>query len=277
VKHRALTRLLDWYYDKPLFLIVLGGGVDMKSLNKAIDVIECFISMDEFVQLSDIAKKSGLDKSTVNRIVTTWVKRGYLKQAEKRGKYSLGTKFLDFSGLIKRRSKIRDVALPYLIKLARLTKESIILSILDGQYAAYNEVIPCEFPLKIAPDEGTKVPLYCTGVGKIFLANMTEAEIDNYTSITKIESYTENTIIHPDYLKAHLNIIAKENVAFEADEFIIGVSNVAAGVKDVEGKCVAAIGVLGPSVRLTRQRMNEIVTPLKKCAADISRELGYKE
>jgi len=249
----------------------------MKTLNKAIDVLECFINMEENVQLSEIARASGMDKSTVNRIVMTWVKRGYLKQTEKRGKYSLGTKFFDFSGIIKRRSKIRDIAMPHIIKLAQISKESVILSILDGQFAAYNEVIPCEFALKIVPDEGTKVPLYCTGVGKIFLASMTEKEINNYINITKFESYTANTFTHPDSLKAHIAIIAEENVAFESDEFFIGVSNVAAGVKDAEGKCIAAVGVLGPSVRLTRQRMNTIAPEVKKCAADISKDLGYKK
>lgn len=248
----------------------------MKSLNKAIDVLECFLDMEEKVNLADLARASGLDKSTVNRIAAAWVKRGYLRQTEKRGKYSLGTKYLDFSGLIKRRSKIRDIAMPHLIKLAQSSRESVILSILDGKYAAYNEVIPCDFPLKIAPDEGTKVPLYCTGVGKIFLANMTGPEIDNYINTTKLESYTEHTIVHPDYLKAQVSIIAKENVAYESDEFFIGVSNVAAGVRDDEGKCVAAVGVLAPSVRLTRQIMNEITPSVKKCAADISRDLGYK-
>lgn len=246
----------------------------MKSLNKAIDVLECFLNMEESVQLAELAKVSGLDKSTVNRIVTSWVKRGYLKQVEKRGKYSLGTKFFDFSGMIKRRSRIRDKAMPHLITLARLCHESVILSILDGHFAAYNEVIPCEFPLKIAPDEGTKVPLYCTGVGKIFLANMTGNELNNYFEENELSPQTENTITHPEYLKSQLSVIRNENISFEKDEFMIGISNVASGIIDAEKKCVAAVGVLGPSLRLTRLRINEIAPQVKKCAGDISKELG---
>jgi DNA-binding IclR family transcriptional regulator len=249
----------------------------MKTLNKAIDVLECFTNMQENVQLSEIARESGLDKSTVNRIVMTWVKRGYLKQIEKRGKYSLGTKFLDFSRIIKRRSRIRSIAMPHLFKLAQISKESVILSILDGQFAAYNETIPSEFPLGIIPDEGIKVPLYCTGVGKIFLANMTEAEIDNYLNTTKLEPYTAHTITNPDYLKAQIANIAKENIVFETDESFIGISNIAAGIKNAEGKCVAAVGVLGPSARFTQHRMTEVVPHIKKCVSDISSDLGFKE
>jgi DNA-binding IclR family transcriptional regulator len=249
----------------------------MKTLNKAINVIESFLGLStkESMTLSELAKASGLDKSTVNRIAATWVKRGYLKQLEKRGKYSLGTKYFDFSGLIKRRSKIRDIAMPHLLILAQVSKESVIFCILDGQYAAYNEIIPCEFPLKIVPDEGTRVPLYSTGVGKILLAGMTEQEIDNYINNTKLESSTINTITHPDLLRAHIAIIASEEVAFDTEEFYMGVSNVAAGVRNADGKTVAAVGILGPSVRLTRNRMVEMVPHIKKCASDISRDLGY--
>lgn len=253
----------------------------MKTLDKAINILELFLSPAESPQeemsLTELARLSGLSKSGVKRTVSILVTRGYLKQREKRGKYSLGTKFLDFSGVIKRRSKIRDKAMPYLLKLAQLTRESVILSILDGQYAAYNETIPSEHALKIVPDEGTKVPLYCTGVGKIFLASMTEPEVENYIHSTKLEPYTANTITHPDYLKAHIAIIVKEGIAFDDEEFSLGIRSVATGIRDSEGKTVAAVGILGPSVRLSRQRMTEIAPDVKKCAAEISQELGYKK
>jgi DNA-binding IclR family transcriptional regulator len=252
----------------------------MKTLEKAINILELFLipeeSPREEISLTELAKLSGFNKSTVRRMVSILVTRGYLKQREKRGKYTLGTKFLDFSGVIKKRSKIRDKAVPYLVKLAQSTKESVILSILNGQYAAYNETIPSEYALKIVPDEGTKAPLYCTGVGKVFLASMTEPEVENYINSTKLESHTANTITNPDYLKAHITIIAKEGVAFDDEEFILGIRSVATGIRDNEGKTVAAVGVLGPSVRLSRQRMTEIAPDVKKCAAEISQELGYK-
>jgi len=232
--------------------------------------------MPESVSLAEISRLSGLDKSTVNRILNTWVNRGYLKQNGKRGKYSLDTKFLDFSGALKRRSRIRDKALPYLVKLAQITRESVILSILNGRYAAYNEMIPSDQPLTIVPAEGTRVPLYCTGVDKILLAGMTDKEIENYINSVKLESYTPSTITHPDSLRALIAIIKKEGMVIDCEENIPGINNIAAGVKDAEGKTVAAVGVLGPSVRLTRQLMTEIIPEIKKCSLDISRELGYK-
>ena len=68
----------------------------MKSLQKALDILELFLGDEGEISLSDLSKSSGLNKSTVNRIALTLVKRGYLKQENRRGKYSLGIKFLDF-------------------------------------------------------------------------------------------------------------------------------------------------------------------------------------
>lgn len=264
----------------PVSFELMRGKLKMKTLNKAIDVLDCFLTMEEYVELSEIAQKSNLDKSTVDRILKTWVKRGFLKQKGNRGKYSLGSKFLDFSGIIKRRSKIREMAMPYIVKLSQISKESVILSILEGHFAAYNEVI--SFPgslleLKGIPDEGTKVPLYCTGVGKILLANMTKAEINDYFNITELKSITKNTITDANKLRDQMHLITERNISFDSDEYIWGVSNVAAGIMNYYGNCIAAVGVLGPSVRLTSYRMEEIVPHVIKCASDISKSLGFNK
>lgn len=248
----------------------------MKSLKKALDILELFLDIDGEVRLSDLAKSSGLNKATVNRIVSVLVNRGYLRQPEKRGKYSLGTKFLDFSGLIKKRSKIRDTAIPYLIRLSQLVKESVMLAVWQGGRAVYSETIHADYPLRIIPDEGTKVPLYNTGVGKIFLANMTPQEQEIYLSTTPLQAYTPNTITGHEQLKKHLAMIVKEGIAFDDEEYYIGVRNVAAAIKDGEGKVVASVGVLGPSIRLSRSRMKEIAPEVKKCAMEISKALGFK-
>jgi len=249
----------------------------MKSLDKALDILELFLEADEDISLSDLARMSGLDKSTVNRITTAFVRRGYLKQQGKRGKYSLGAKFLDYSGIVKKRIRIRDLAIPHMTKLAASANESVILATLDGQQAVHSETVHANHPLRIVPDEGTKVPLYCTGVGKILLAYMAEQGIDSYIESNELKRFTSNTITDPNQLRTHLVTIAKEGIAYDDEENYVGVRNVAAPVRDREGKVVASVGVLGPTVRLTRTRMLEVVPDVKECALKISRELGFKD
>ncbi len=248
----------------------------MKSLQKAIDVMELFLGNEGEVSLSDLSKLSGLNKSTVNRIALTLVKRGYLKQQDKRGKYSLGMKFLDFSGVIKNRIRVRDVAIPHLMKLSRLVNESVIMAIWDGRAAVITETFHANQTLKVVPDEGTTIPLHCTASGKIILANMADEEFGRYYKNKSLERHTPNTITSLNDLKKHIIIVKQEGVAFDDEEFAVGVRSVSSAIINAEGHVVGSAGVLGPSVRLTRDKMRENMPAVKSCALEISRGMGWR-
>jgi len=248
----------------------------MRTLNRVLDILEVFLKIgDDNIRLSELAKLSGLNKATVNRIVSDLVDRGYLNQPKPRGKYYLGTKFIRFNQLMMQKRKLEQVAPPHLTKLAESVKDCVVLTVLDGEQALVTTVIGSQHLLRIALEAGTRTPLYCTGQGKAILAGMTEAELDQYLSKVTLKRLTEYTITGPNELKSHLIMVAKEGVAYDDEEEILGIRNVAAGIMNADSKCIAAVGVIGPSVRMTRARMREIAPPVKLCAAEISRALGY--
>jgi DNA-binding IclR family transcriptional regulator len=120
------------------------------------------------------------------------------------------------------------------------------------------------------------LPLHCTGVGKAILAHLPEQELERFLSSNSLDSYTPNTITDPDELKRHLIAVRQEGVAFDEEEKELGVSNVAAVIKDSDGNVVATVGILGPTTRLTRQKIRECVPIIKSHALKISRALGYE-
>jgi DNA-binding IclR family transcriptional regulator len=250
----------------------------MKSLNKAFDILEIFlrVSRDE-LRLSELAKISGFKVATVNRIASVLVKRGYLSQPVKRGKYSLGTQLLYLGNVIKQKARIREIARPYMIELSQLVKETVILANWNGKKVYFVDEIYSEHALRIIVDKGSESPLYCTAVGKIFLAYLTEAELEEYFNNTKIQVYTPNTITDLNLLKSHLEIAARKGVAYDDEEYYAGTRSMVAGIRDDEGQLVSCVGVLAPSVRLTRTRMAEIEPDIKRCALEISLALGYRE
>lgn len=248
----------------------------MKSLQKSIDILELFLDNEVEISLSDLSKLSGFNKSTVNRIASTLVKRGYLKQRDKRGKYSLGMKFLDFSGVIKNRIRVRDVAIPYLMNLSRLVNESVIMAIWDGREAVITETFHANQALKVVPDEGSTIPLHCTASGKIILANMADEELKRYYNNKSLERHTPNTITALNDLKKHIIVVKQEGIAFDDEEFAVGVRGVSAAIINAEGHVIGSAGVVGPSVRLTRDKMRESIPDVKSCALEISRGVGWK-
>jgi len=252
----------------------------MKSLIKALNILELFWDHQEEMSLADIAEASGLNKTTVYRIVSTLLKRGYLKQRGERGKYSLGTVFLEFSGIVKRRTIIRDVSFPYLIELSRLVKESVLLAVWNGREGVFTETFHetshANGPLKVIPDEGITIPLHCTSAGKIILADMSEKDLDSYIESKQLKSYTPNTMVDINCLKDHLMIVRREGIAYDDEEYFLGVRGVASGLRNDEGEIAGAISVIGPSVRLTHAISRAMAMIVRSYALRISRELGYQ-
>jgi len=248
----------------------------MTSLEKVFDILELFLHVrQDEVRLTDIARATGLTPATVNRIASILVKRGYLVQKEKRGKYSLGTHIIYFTSVLKQKSMIKELAKPFLLELNNRVKDTVILVNWDGKNVYFVDEIQSQHPLRIIPDHSAQTPLYCSGVGKIFLANMSDEELEKYCKNVELKAYTTNTITDFNQLKKHLKVVAKEGVAFDDEELYLGVRNIVVGIKDSEGRVVSAVGVLGPTVRLTRKRIKAIMPDIKNCAMQISKGLGY--
>lgn len=250
----------------------------MKAFIKIIKVLETFLNSNkDEISLSELTELSGLGKPTVSRIVLTLIKLGYLKQPKKRGKYTLGVQLIYLSNLIQRKIKIKKIAMPYLSALFNSVDELVVLNNWDGKNKYLVAEIQVYNRLAVLNVRDHKPALYCTANGKIFLASMTEEELDNYINNTEMVAYTENTITDPNILKSHLILVAKEGIAYSDEEAELGVKSISAGIKQADGKVVSAVSVIAPAVRLTRARMAEFAPLVKKCAMDISKDLGYQE
>lgn len=248
----------------------------MGHLNKVLDILEIFLNQKGEISLVELAKLSGLNISTTYRIASGLVKRDYLRQAHKRGKYSLGVKFLEFGIIAKDSIKIAELATPFMESLNKVTGESVNLSILHENEGVYIGHIESSHTLRTFTQVGNRVPLYATGTGKVFLANMTEEEVDRYFDSNGLTSYTDKTITDLNRLKKQLSVIKREDIALDEEEMNRGVKCIASPLRDWNGKVVAAISISGPSTRLSDKRLEELKPLIKNCALKISRTIGYQ-
>lgn len=244
----------------------------MKLITKAFHLLDLFLDNGDELTLEEMARLSGQNKATVRRIAVTLIENGYLKQTVRRGKYSLGMRFLDFSGLIKKNNRILSVAAPYAIQLSNLVNESVELALWDGMRAALVQTYHADHLLKVVPDEGTQVIMYSSSIGKAILAELPEENLTSYAG-EYLQRFTPNTIDNLQDLRNHLRVVKQEGVAFDDEEYALGVRGLGAAFKTGRGELVGALGIVGPSVRLTRASMREWVPHLKSCVADISKAL----
>ena len=247
----------------------------MKTIQKAIDVLEIFLDTDE-IRLADLASLTGMNVSTAHRVVTSLVKRGYLVQRQKRQKYSLGTKILQFSHVLSKRMKIKDVAFPILDGLNKVVGESVNIAILDRNEAVYIEHIESKQDLRIFTQVGNRVPLHCTGVGKVFLAYMNDEELEKALNGKGLPAYTQKTVTDATKLKQDLAVVRQEGIGTDDEEREIGVKCIASPIKNDIGSIIAALSVSGPSARLSSKRIREMKPLIRSCALEISRAMGYQ-
>lgn len=246
----------------------------MKVVKRVLSILDLFLGEATELSLDEMTEYSGINKPTVRRMVATLNECGYLKQAGKRGRYSLGIKFLDFTGVSKTKSILIPIANPHLIKLREQVNESVQMAIWDGFTVFLPEAYLAPHPLKVVPIEGVQLPMHATSLGKALIASYPEDHLSKYFNI-KLERYTPNTITSFEELKKHLVIIRTEGVAYDDEECYLGVRGVAAILKNSEGSVVGAISTFGPSQRLSREKMINQAPLVRECALAISRELGY--
>ncbi len=249
----------------------------MQTIKKAINILEIFLKHEGEIGLSELAKLSGLNISAVHRITSAFVSSGYLNQRQKGGKYSLGLKFLEFSNIVKKRLKIRDVAIPLLEKLHNECNETINLAILDANAVVIIEMFESGHALRMSSEGGGwRIPLHCTALGKVLLAHMAEEEVKWFLRSKGLSYSTEKTIRDPSKLREELLVIRKEGIAIDDEEFETGARCVGVPVKDCDGNIVVAISASGPTARLTDETVEELKPMVKSCGLAISRALGYR-
>jgi DNA-binding IclR family transcriptional regulator len=247
----------------------------MEAVTKALEIMEVFLKADTELSIYDVAKLTGIKPSTAYRITYLLVKRRYVYQRYKRGKYSMNPKkVFEFAGLAKNKLNVRTIAKPFLIDLTKETGESSNMALCLGKVVFDFEIINPIDGVNIAPSPQA-YDLYNTAVGKVFLANMTERELQEYFESINLIRKTPNTILNVKDLQRQLKNVKQDGVAYDYEEIIQGLHAIAAPVWNCDGNVAAAIGIIGNSTRLTKPRMIKLVPIVKKYALEISKAMGY--
>jgi len=168
---------------------------------------------------------------------------------------------------------LRSIALPELERLARATRETVTLGILEGD--AYLTVAQVDGPNMVAcPDwTGRTTPLHCVASGKVLLAAMAERDVMRLAR-PGLAARTERTITTLETLMEELSRVRRRGYATAFSEWIEGTNGVAVPVADARGRVIASIGVWGPAYRITAARVAELVTGARTAAVAVTARLG---
>jgi DNA-binding IclR family transcriptional regulator len=247
-----------------------------QSLKRGLQIVEMVAEMAEPPTLSAIARKSKLNRSTAHHILKALVEFGYLIQAPETHIYSLSSKLFQLTRRTWTTVQLAEIATPFLQELGNLTGEGTSLAVFrNGQViiAAKQEQ---DGPLRVVQRIGESRPVYCTAVGKVLAADLSEQELEELILGIDFQRKTPKTITSPAGFRKELARIRENGVAYDNEEHIKGVRCLAAPVRDYSGETRAALCVVGPKDNLSPKRMKKVQTDLLTAAAALSARLGFK-
>jgi IclR family KDG regulon transcriptional repressor len=247
---------------------------NVRAVERAARILACFDNDSPVLSSSEIAQAVGLHKSTTHRILTTLVHHRLLERASDGIRYRLGLQLADLGFRVIQRMDARREAIPVMTRLRDEWDETCDLSILDTDGVFYVEVIHSTHTFTIAASVGRHLPAHCTASGKLFLAHMSVEDQKRFLE-RPLQAHTGNTITSPEKLRAQLREIRERGYSVDRDEYEVGICAVSAPIRDQTSRVVAALGMPGPTSRMTPERITDVSAALIEAAGAISRRLGW--
>lgn len=249
-------------------------GAYVKSLDKALALLEALSQADSALTLSDLSQRVGLPLPTTHRLLTTLERRRFVQHDNQQSRWSVGVSaFIVGNAFLPRRNLTRQ-ALPVMRLLMEDSGETTNLAVESDGEAVFLAHVECRDMMRASSRPGSRVALYCSGAGKALLAAMSEEEVTRVLREHGLKPITPNTIDTPEKMADELARIRRQGYAFDDEEHAPGVRCVAAAVFDESGRALAAISLSGPTARITDDRVSELGSQVAKAARRITRELG---
>lgn len=252
-------------------------GRYVQSVERVLNILEIMAGEGSPITVTELAEKVNLKISTVHRLLSTLMHRGYVEQ-EDDNKYRLGLKLMEIGTSVLYYSDIRTVARPFLEELVERCNETVNLAILDGTDVVYIDQVESKnlIIVKMLAQVGNRGPVHCTSSGKTLVAFLPEEKIEETIARLDLVKYTNETITDLENLRKELKRVREDGYAVDWGEREEHVRCIAAPIFNHEGRAIASVSISGPSTRITTYYMkNELVDLIQETARQISHKMGY--
>jgi DNA-binding IclR family transcriptional regulator len=243
-------------------------------VQRALAILETFGRDAPALGISEIARRVGLTKGVVFRVVQTLADAGFLERADQDGTYEIGRRAWEVGSLYRVAARLERVALAPMQQLATEQGHNVYLGVLDGRHVIYVATVEGTGPVKVHAAVGSRVHAHASAMGKVFLASLPHEEAHCLLTKAPLEALTPNTITDVRRLEQQLAQVRRSGYATNRGEAFVGVGSVAAPVRDRSGAVVAAVSNGFPLVAESRTGWKQMAVEVVRCADEISERLG---
>lgn len=207
----------------------------------------------------EVSTALGLNKSTAHRVLNSLIYMGYARQNEETGRYEPSLKVVDLANKVMKHVDIVQVVRPYLRKLMEMTDETVHFVERDGVDAVYIDKIESyRNGIQLVSRIGSRIPLYCSGVGKAIAAELDEHEVEGIWNRSRILPLTPYTITDFETFRRELSEIRERGYALDNEENESGVRCIAVSLKDYTGRVKYAFSISAPVGRMDNERIRQL-------------------
>lgn len=246
---------------EPTFITILG---------KAFHILDYLYEIDQPVGVTTISKACEIPKANTFRILKTLETLGVIE--EKNDGYVLGKKLMTYGNNAANQNDLVNLAKPYMKQLCEQTNETINLGIqyedqvlmMHSELGAKTSLVSRLLPV---------CPLYCSSIGKLFLANLDDSLIEEYFNSITPQQRTISTITTADQFKKEKDTILKEECAYDREEYEYGLSCMSVPIYDRNKKIIAGISLSGPTTRLQVHGFDNLMELLHNTAKQINHDV----
>lgn len=232
----------------------------MQSLARGLEVIRAFEHARPALSITEVARLTNISRAAARRCLYTLEQLGYVVGVE--GVYELTPRVLSLGYAYLSGMPLARIAQPILERVSERLQESCSIGVLDGDDVVYVARAARQRILSIGLGAGSRLPAYCTSMGRVLLAHLSTPDLDAYLARVQMERHTPHTIVESSVLRKELQRVRVSGYAVVDQELEVGLRAIAVPVRPHDGRAVASINVGAHAARADRQMMVKTYLPV---------------
>jgi DNA-binding IclR family transcriptional regulator/sugar lactone lactonase YvrE len=245
-----------------------------QALQRGLALLDLIADSPVALRFSEIADRAGLSKGTVHRMLTALTESRLLAYDPAEQTYRLGVRLFEMAHRVWDSFDLRSAAEPELTRVSSAVQETVRLAILNGNDVLYIDQRETAQPIRLGNGVGSRVAVHASSAGKAILAHLPPAARHQLLRELDLARVTPNTITNHDVLLRELDLIKARGYAVSISEQTEGASSVAVPVLDHRSEPLGAIAVIGPTYRLSPERLHGLGPDLIAAARRVSANGG---
>lgn len=245
----------------------------MSTVHKAIQLLRAFTRDEKKLSMTELHKKTGIGKSSLQRLLSTLVHERFLMKDEETKQYSLGMELFFLGSLVEKNDAFLSVAIPVMERLSQTTKENISISMIDQNERRCIYNIASQHELSALTYIGNTSPLYAGASAKVLLAFQSDDFIRRYLEQVEFKPITDITVNSADSLIEDIKTIRKQGYAISYGERIKGAMSVSVPIRNRFMEVFAVLTVTLPNVREDEYDIPQLTKDMIDGAAEIQENL----